>query len=299
MISLKNMIRILLGLTLLLALAIFSLRYYVSEKMMKPKRFLVEEHFEQFKRGTLPSDNGIENHQYIDLYTDDSTRLSAYYIPAKGNTNKTIIGLHDFASCKEHLYTMARWAQDKGINTFIFDIRAHGKSEGAYFSYGKKESKDLIKVIDWLRQTKPDDKIGLWGFSSGANIAIQTMAVDERISFAILENTFLRSQDLAVNRQENVPNLISKLAFQRVKGLLEINDKNDPIELANRIKQNILMIHGEKNQLFSNKEALLLFEEFDAVNKHYYNIKGAHHFNLWHYGGKELATKFELFIDEQ
>ena len=270
MISLKNMTRIFIGLAVMLALVIYTIRYYVSESMLKPERFLIENNFEQFKRGFSPLDNRIINAKAIDIYGEDSIRLSAYYIPGLHNkTNKTIIGLHDLGSCKEHLYTMARWAQERGISTLIFDLRAHGKSEGEHFTYGKKETTDLIKIVDWIKQTKPSSNIGLWGFSSGAGIAIQSMAKDDRISFAILENTYLKNQDLALSKQEYVPKFISKLAFQRVKSIINSDDKNDPVELANQVKQNVLMIHGEKNQFLSLRDSKELFEALRSKNKNY------------------------------
>lgn len=296
----KKIIRITVGLALLLALTFWTIRYRVSEEMIHPKRFLIEENIEQFKRGHLPSDYSINLYDSLTLFGTDNTQLSAYYIPSlKNEKHKTIIGLHDLASCKEHLYTMARWAQNEGINVIIFDSRAHGKSQGNEFTYGQKEHKDIIHIIDWIKNKNPTQNIGLWGLGAGASIAIKAMAVDERIDFAILENPYTSQQQLAFSQHPYIPEFIKKSAFRRTAEILEINQHSNPIFLAPKIKQDILLIHGEKHPLVSSEQASKLFQQFSGSQSKYFPVQGAHHYNLWHFGGELLETQFREFLIQQ
>lgn len=299
MLSRKNIIKIILGLAFLLALSFWFTKRSIAQQMMQAKRFLLSEHTDQFKRGWLPSDNGMETYESLQIFAKDSTALSAYYIPSRKSSTKTIVGLHDFASCKEHMFTMARWAHSQNINILIFDSRAQGQSEGNYFSYGKKESQDLSAIIDWIKQRDKKQKIGLWSFSGATATALQAMATDKRIAFAILENPYSKNKQLAASRHRNFPDFINSAAFQQVQNTVGIGSEFDPIALAPKIKQNILVIHGEKNTLIPIEDGTLLFHELASQQKYFYPIKGAHHYNLWHYGEKALESSFQEFLQQQ
>lgn len=66
--------------------------------------------------------------------------------------------------------TLAKSFQNLGVDTVRFNFRGVGKSEGQ-FDQGLGELYDLLSVIDWVLNERPDHDIWLAGFSFGAYIA--------------------------------------------------------------------------------------------------------------------------------
>ncbi len=73
------------------------------------------------------------------------------------------------------VHTVARARRDCGHRTVRFNFRGVAGSEGE-FAHGIGESDDLLAVIDWVRQVRPQDRIWLAGFSFGAYVAARTCA---------------------------------------------------------------------------------------------------------------------------
>ena len=73
------------------------------------------------------------------------------------------------------VHTVARARRDCGHRTVRFNFRGVAGSAGA-FDHGMGESDDLLAVIDWVRQVRPDDRIWLAGFSFGSFVAARTCA---------------------------------------------------------------------------------------------------------------------------
>ena len=63
----------------------------------------------------------------------------------------------------ELVYTAIAYAKEQGYSSIAIDLRAHGRSEGEYCTYGYYEKEDIAQIIsDYLRYN-PDAKIGIWG----------------------------------------------------------------------------------------------------------------------------------------
>jgi|TARA_B100000965_G_C19480912_1_gene708466 uncharacterized protein len=68
------------------------------------------------------------------------------------------------------VHTVARARRDLGHRVVRFNFRGVEKSEGQY-DHGIGEQEDLLAVIDWVRATRPDDRLWLAGFSFGSFVA--------------------------------------------------------------------------------------------------------------------------------
>jgi fermentation-respiration switch protein FrsA (DUF1100 family) len=64
-----------------------------------------------------------------------------------------------------------------GYSGLMPDSRAHGRSGGAFVTYGLLEKHDLLNWVHWLREEGCTDVYGL-GESLGASILIQASAVE-------------------------------------------------------------------------------------------------------------------------
>jgi alpha/beta superfamily hydrolase len=68
------------------------------------------------------------------------------------------------------VYTLARAFQQMGLRAVRFNYRGVGKSQGEY-GEGKGETDDLLTVLNWVKQVRPNDSIWLAGFSFGGYVA--------------------------------------------------------------------------------------------------------------------------------
>ena len=65
----------------------------------------------------------------------------------------------------------ARSLRELGAATVRFNFRSVGESVGS-FDHGNGERDDLLAVVAWARQQRPDDALWLAGFSFGAYVSL-------------------------------------------------------------------------------------------------------------------------------
>jgi len=68
------------------------------------------------------------------------------------------------------VYTIARAFKELGLPSVRFNFRGVGTSEGKY-DEGKGETEDLLAILQWVKQVKPEATIWLAGFSFGSYVA--------------------------------------------------------------------------------------------------------------------------------
>lgn len=71
--------------------------------------------------------------------------------------------------------TLARTFGDLGLRSVRFNFRGVGRSAGS-FDNGIGETDDLLAVVNWVKETYPNDKIWLAGFSFGSYVAARAAA---------------------------------------------------------------------------------------------------------------------------
>ena len=90
-------------------------------------------------------------------------------------------------SISNKVVTMAaRSLRELGASTVRFNFRGVGQSAGS-FDHGNGELQDLLAVVEWVREQRPDDDLWLAGFSFGAYVSLRandTVLPDALISIA-------------------------------------------------------------------------------------------------------------------
>lgn len=89
----------------------------------------------------------------------------------------TVIVCHPLSteggSLSNKVVTMAaRSLRELGASSVRFNFRGVGHSEGS-FDHGDGEQQDLLAVVDWVREQRPDDDLWLAGFSFGAYVSLR------------------------------------------------------------------------------------------------------------------------------
>lgn len=148
-------------------------------------------------RCTLNLSNQAYRSDYLDIWfaNDQGLKLKGWLVkgnPAIDKPLPTIIFCHGLGSNKSDFMDLARHLVDHGYNAFLFDLRAHGESEGNSCSLGLHEQNDLKAALDCLvkRDGIDSERIGVFGFSLGGAIALMAAANDKRIAAVLSDSSF-------------------------------------------------------------------------------------------------------------
>src|SRR5579884_2445449 len=122
----------------------------------------------------------------------DGLQLEGWLLePAPGSTpQRPVILVHDKGTDRargvhRHLLPVAAELVQRGFPVLAFDLRGSGQSEGAFFTLGAREVRDVGGAIDFLAERGlASDGVNLLGYSMGAATALLA-AADEPLVRAV------------------------------------------------------------------------------------------------------------------
>jgi pimeloyl-ACP methyl ester carboxylesterase len=177
-----------------------------------------------------------------------------------------------------------------GYRCVQVDLRGHGRSTGDYVTYGAKESRDLVKVLDALQsQNLIAGDVGVIGASYGASVAIQWAAIDPRIKAVVAMEPFATLNDAAIDAapavlgdfQRTMTDRSLLLAVEKGAHLAGFNPNDaSPLAAITRTKAPVLLIHSRDDELVPVAHSIRLHQ---AAPDHSKLILVEHqsHFTMW------------------
>lgn len=117
--------------------------------------------------------------------------LRGWWIPAP-NPKGTIIFCHGQNGSMEGDLPQAVAFHQAGYNVLMFNLRAHGTSEGNTVTFGVFEKEDLLGAIDFLTVEKDITQVAILGMSMGAGVAMIAAALSDKVKVLILDGIFER-----------------------------------------------------------------------------------------------------------
>ena len=241
--------------------------------------------------------------KYLNFTTNDGLKITSYLTYSSRDTAfGTIILVHGIRSYKEHFMELSKYLSKQGFNSVAIDLRAHGQSEGTHCTFGVKEKEDISTLIDILKKQEGiSQNIGIWGQSLGGAIALQAMGSDKRIQYGIIESTFsdLNSinNDYFKHKIGFSFKIFTDYLVYRAGRIAEFDPQEaNPLLYCSKIKQPILLIHGNQDKRINIKYAKANFSQINSQKKELYIIEGANHLNVWQIGGAQYFDKVISFI---
>jgi uncharacterized protein len=246
--------------------------------------------------------NRIKFEEYH-IKTNDSIKLDLIYVHAKNfDTGKTVILLHGISANKEQCLNKSIAVSYWGYNSIIIDLRAHGKSEGKYCTFGYKEKYDIINIIDFISKKYGNDtKFAIWGTSLGGAIALQAMAIDKRITCGIIESTFADLKEIVKDYARNMFYLkcdhIVEKSLEKAANIACFNiDSLKPENSAKLITCPVLVIHGTNDARISINNGERIYANLNSEVKEFYPVKNADHLDVYKIGGEKYLNKIKTFL---
>lgn len=128
--------------------------------------------------------------------------------PARAKQSKprgTILFLHGIFARKEMMLETAKSYAAVGYRGVLVDSRGHGESTGDYLGYGALEADDYARVIDELeRRGLLAGKLGVYGCSYGAGVAVQFGARDPRVAAVVALSPFSTMREIVHDRARSM-----------------------------------------------------------------------------------------------
>ncbi len=243
-------------------------------------------------------------YEEIIVRTNDGLKLNCWLLKAASPVKGTVIYLHGVADCKIDGLRFARFMHEQHFNVFLYDARRHGQSEGTYCTYGYDEKYDVIRIIDYLesRTDITPGKIGIFGTSMGAAVALQAAALDQRIAGVAAENSFATLRTIFDDYQRRIIKLplhyLRNIVIVRSELMAKFKASDvSPLEAVRTITVPILFIYGTKDHLINYQYSIMLYEESRGP-KEILPVENASHTNIWEVAGERYEQALVRFFEK-
>ncbi len=117
----------------------------------------------------------------------DGLTLFGRFVPGRNKT--TILLVHDLGQAGQDMLFYAEILANAGFGIFMFDLRAHGSSDGDTSTHGLREAEDVAGAVDYLlhRIDVNGQRIGALGIGLGAQTLLHGALQVENIRALVLE----------------------------------------------------------------------------------------------------------------
>ena len=218
---------------------------------------------------------------YEDLWIKsyDGLKLHAYFY-RRENSDKFILMFNGYRGTPRSNFSgSAIDAMDLGFNVILCDQRAHNLSEGHTITFGRKEQRDVLTWINFVKEKWGNSiKIMIAGISMGAaTVLLASDKIDPEIKI-IADCPYSNQKDeimYMMKKMKIPPKLVWPFAYLSLVIYGHARLKDDALGNVSRSKCKILIIHGSKDSVvpyqmservyLANKDHVQ-YELFDGVD---------------------------------
>lgn len=144
--------------------------------------------------GSPPSDMQLRE---VTFESKSDATLSGWHADL-GNGNGVVVLVHGIRSCRLSMLQRARMLQRAGYSTLLFDMQAHGESDGDQITLGHLERHDVAAAVKFARAQHPAEPLALIGVSLGGASAL--LASPLQIDALVLESVYSNIESAIHNR---------------------------------------------------------------------------------------------------
>jgi hypothetical protein len=199
---------------------------------------------------------------------------------------------------------MAEVLVRRGFTVFLYDARRHGESGGTYCTYGFYEKHDPTTILNYLF-ARPDiqvGRVGLFGASMGAAVAIQAAALDDRITAVVAESGFATLRSVFDDYQKRMIKLpwhyLRNIVIKRSELMAHFKASAvSPLEAVRQIRIPLLLVHGTADDRIRSAYTERVYENASPP-KELWLIQGARHDNMWEMGGEQYLHRVAAFFEK-
>ena len=200
----------------------------------------------------------------------------------------TVVLMHGVRGNRLQMVRRARLLHEHGFSVLLFDFQASGESPGRRITFGKLEGLDTAAAVGFVRDRRPNERVGVIGTSLGGAAALlgpTPLAVDALVLEAVYPDIDAAlSNRLRVNLGRLAGPVLTPLLTPMFKLLLPpilgaAPSELRPIDRIARVKAPILIASGALDAYTPLTEAEALFDHANEP-KQFWAVTGAAHVDL-------------------
>ena len=286
----------------LFLLFVSALIFFIGPVMLLQPHRRTKEYYRKYTSILHPSDLQIP-YEELTLKTAEGINLSCWLIKAQQPARGTILYLHGVSECKIVGLLMAKKFYERGYNVFLYDSRRHGDSEGTYCTYGFYEKHDTSTIINYLlsRADIHVGKIGLFGSSMGAAVAIQVAAIDKRVAAIVAESGFATLRTIFDDYQKRMIKLpwhyLRNIVIKRSERLAHFRaNAVSPLDSVKDVHVPLFILHGTADNLIEYSYSEMLYQN-TGEPKELWLVPGAKHDDMAQVGGEAYNKRILDFFE--
>ena len=196
----------------------------------------------------------------LDFEADDGTRLHAWFLPARGAAQASVLYLHGNAENISTHFASVAWMPAEGFNVLALDYRGYGESQGTPSLGGAQRDIDAAMHALLARPDVDPKRVVLFGQSLGGALAIYYGAHGKYrtyLSAVVAESAF---SDYRAITREKLAGFFLTWPFQWLPWLTVDNDYS-PLAAVGAISPiPLLLLHGDQDAVVPFHHSRKLFE---------------------------------------
>lgn len=276
--------------------ALLALAFYCAISL------LLAVHPPRFRSPLTPGDLGWR-YENVTLLTPDGLELAAWYIPAvAGRASDAVVMLHGYPYDKGSIVSGAPFLH-QDYDLLLFDFRYFGASRGGNTTLGVRERLDLGAALEYLQQQQSKSRVGLFGISLGASVALQGAPASPVIKAVVADSPYASLELIAHDTYRALWLLRYPLAWLTLS-LARLYPGVDPragspLQGAQAWDGPVLLIHGTADTQIGMHHASALAEALRSnPQAQIWFVDGADHGQAWGNYRQEYEARVLAFFGE-
>ena len=263
----------LIGIVLVLIVLVAVFFTIMARVAVRPKVHTLEYELGKLKEYEHMQGESVEIEQEYMVTSFDGYKLWVGLVPGNPESKHYVVLSHGYTSTRYGMYKYVALWRKLGYNCVIYDNRGHGVNEPDTITFGIRESRDLMAVIeDTYERYGRDIYIGLHGESMGAGLQVMALEHKPEVDFIVNDcgySEILPVLRFKVNEGFGMPGWFADIASPFCK--LVYGYRFEEVRPIDRLKDNevpICFVHGTKDGFTAHWHSKRMYD----ANKGYKEI---------------------------
>lgn len=256
--------------------------------------------------GDPQRDEGVFYQEVTFPSREDTISIAAWFLPNTEST-RAIIFVHGKDQCRSCEFSgrsleVGAALQRRGFNVVMLDLRGHGKSGDARFTFAIRERRDVQGAVDWLReQGFAPGTIGVLGVSLGAASAIGAATEEPAIGAVVSDSAYADFKEVLVRvfpGESGLPGFMLPPTLLATRVLVgeDIASSRPVDEMAAIAPRPVLLIHAEGDTFIPVTHVHQLHAAMPEAEL--WVVPATEHAKTYNYDPEEYVERVSSFFDE-